>query len=351
MGADEHEQLVFANDPRTGLRAIIAIHSTALGPAIGGTRFFDYPSEDEALADALRLSHSMTYKSAISGLELGGGKAVIIGDPTKVKTEPLIRAFAAVVEGMGGTYITGQDIGTSAADVALIATETRWVLGLPESQQGSGDASQATVRGLIAAMRATAAHVWGDGGLAGKVVAVQGVGKVGSGLVRRLLGEGAEVVVADVDDEVLARVQRELGCEAVGAEAVFDVECDIFAPCALGGALNRETIPRLRCAAVVGSANNALATDDDALRLAERNIVFSPDFVVNAGALLNVAEELGGFDPARAAAVIDGIFDTLTAVLERAAQNGTTPYAAAIEMAEERLSAATERPGAKPMSR
>ena len=340
MRVNNHEELVFASDPQTGLETIIAIHSTALGPAVGGTRFFDYPTEDEALADVLRLSHSMTYKSAISGVELGGGKAVIIGDPERLKTESLIRAFAAVVDGLGGRYITGQDIGTTATDVAMIATETKWVLGLPESAQGSGDASQATALGLIAAMKATAAHVWNDDTLRGRVVAVQGLGKVGSRLVNCLLQEGSRVVVTDTTEKALASAPTGVNCEIVGIDEIFDVECDIFAPCALGGTLNQGTIQRLRCSAVVGSANNALATAEDDHRLAERNIVYAPDFVVNAGALLNVAEELKGYDADRAKDAIDGIYSTLTAVLGKAAQDNTTPHAAAIEIAEKRITSA-----------
>ncbi len=262
IGLDTHEEVLFGYDRVSGLRSIIAIHSTSLGPALGGTRFFAYPDEESALVDVLRLSKGMSYKSAAAGLDLGGGKAVIIGDPGEIKTERLLRAYGDVVDSLGGRYITAEDVGTTTADMAMIRRQTRWVAGLPLEDGGSGDPSPATARGVVAAMRAVADRLWGSVDLYGRTVAVQGVGKVGSDLVARLAGLGADIVVADVNPLATDSVAMEHRVKVVELDDIYEVECDIFAPCAMGGSLDADTIPRLSCAAVVGSANNQLAEVD-----------------------------------------------------------------------------------------
>jgi leucine dehydrogenase len=337
IGSDTHEEVLFGKDPVSGLQAIIAVHSTALGPALGGTRFFPYDNEHEALRDVLRLSKAMTYKAAAAGLDFGGGKAVIIGDPQKAKSERMLRAYGRLVDSLNGRYITAEDVGTTMSDLTLVAKETAWVSGLPEEFGGSGDPSPATARGVVAAMRAVAAHLWGSDDLAGRSVAVQGVGKVGMSLVQRLTAAGARTIVSDVDPTAVAAAVADHGAVAVGTDEIFAAECDIFAPCALGHALNDQTIPQLRCAAVVGSANNQLAAADAAERLAARDILYAPDFVVNAGGIINIAEEVNGYSPERAGRRLDGVADTVAAVLKAARERAVTPQQAAVDMADERI--------------
>jgi glutamate dehydrogenase/leucine dehydrogenase len=332
-----HEEVVFGSDPESGLQTIIAIHSTALGPALGGTRFYPYGSEAEALEDVLRLSQGMSMKAAAAGLDLGGGKAVIIGDHRKIKSERLWRAFGRVVDSLQGRYITAEDVGTDAQDMELIRRETRWVVGVPVEEGGSGDPSPATARGIMAGMRATSRFLWGDEDLSGKRIAVMGVGKVGTDLVRRLHENGAHLTVADVYPPSLERVRTEYGVDIVEPDELIDVECDIFSPCSLGALMNAETIPRLKTQAVVGPANNQLATPEDGDRLAERDILYVPDFVVNAGGLINVHEELRGYAVDKAAAHIDKIYDNTLRVLEKSRERGMTPVATAISLAEERI--------------
>ncbi|MCP4306552.1 MAG: Glu/Leu/Phe/Val dehydrogenase [bacterium] len=322
----------------SGLRAIIAIHSTALGPALGGTRFYPYASEDDALCDALRLAKGMTYKSAAAGLDLGGGKAVIIGDPSTIKTERLLRAFARVIDSLGGRYVTAEDVGTTTADMITIASETEWVTGLPLVHGGSGDPSPATARGVMGAMRAVAEYLWGSDDLSGKTVAVQGVGKVGASLVERLTKQGAKTIVADVNAAAVTEMVAHHGSVTVGVDEIFDVDCDIFAPCAMGGALSESTVDRLRCQAVVGSANNQMETEAQADQLVEQGILYAPDFVVNAGGIINIADEFQNYDWKRAITAIDQISDNVHQVLETARRRGIKPTTAAIEMAEERIS-------------
>ena len=337
IASDTHEEVLYGHDPVSGLKAIIAIHSTALGPALGGTRFFSYQSEDDALRDVLRLAKGMTYKSAAAGLDLGGGKAVIIGDPQSLRSERLFRSFGRLVDSLGGRYVTAEDVGTTTADMITIATETQWVTGLPEAHGGSGDPSPATARGVLAAMRAVSEHLWDTEDLSDRTVAIQGVGKVGSSLVERLTKAGAKTVVADVNETALRNVAAAHGSVVVGTDEIFDVECDIFAPCAMGGALNTETVTRLRCAAVVGSANNQLETEDQADQLADRGILYAPDFVANAGGIINIANEFSGYDWRRAATAIDRIHDNMTCVLATATTRGITPNVAAVEVAKERI--------------
>lgn len=337
IGADTHEEVHFGYDPVSGLRSIIAIHSTALGPALGGTRFFAYPDEHAALVDVLRLSKGMSYKSAAAGLDLGGGKAVIIGDPKAIKTERLLRAYGNVIETLGGRYITAEDVGTTTADMAMIRRQTRWVAGLPREEDGSGDPSPATARGVVASMRAVAERLWGSDDLSGRTIAVQGVGKVGADLVARLTGLGTNVVATDINQAALDAVAMDHGAKIVGLDDIYDVESDIFAPCALGASLNRQTIPRLRCAAVVGSANNQLAKEEDADRLVARGILYAPDFVVNSGGIIDVHYGLDGYRPDAAGAAIDRIKAAVSGILDRAERRGINPHLAAEEVAEERI--------------
>ncbi len=342
IGADDYEQVVFCHDRGTGLRAIVAIHSTRLGPALGGTRFYPYASEAEGLEDVLRLARGMTYKAAAAGLDLGGGKAVIFGDPARDKHEALMRAYGRYVDALGGRYLTAEDVGTTQDDMDLVRRETRFVTGVSRELGGSGDPSLATAYGVLWAMKAVARRLWGDTSLVGRHVAVAGVGKVGRALVAHLVEERARVTVADVTPAAVERAVGEAGAEAVGVEKIHAVECDIYSPCALGGALRAETIPELRCAAVVGSANNQLADGVASARLlAETGVLYAPDFVANAGGLINIAEELapGGYRPDRARTAVRRIFDTVTSVLEAAEVDGVTTAEAADRLAEHRIAA------------
>lgn len=334
---EEYEELAFFHDAATGLRCVVAIHSTLLGPALGGTRFYPYRTEDAALEDVIRLARGMTYKSAVAGLDLGGGKAVIIGDPARDKSESQLRAYGRFLEGLSGRYITAEDVGTTQADMDTIFKETGNVTGVSESLGGSGDPSAATAYGLWWAIQAVLEHLDGDVGLAGRHVVVSGVGKVGTALVRHLVEDRAVVTVADVDPAAVARVVRDFDVVAVDVDKAHTLSCDVFAPCALGGILNERTIPELGCRAVAGSANNQLATPADGARLADRGILYAPDFVVNAGGVINIAEELVGYHQQRAYANVRRIFDTLGAVLSEADRRGVTPVVAAEIRAEDRL--------------
>ena len=337
VNGDAYEQVVFCEDRPTGLRAIIAIHSTLLGPALGGTRFYPYDSEESALDDVLRLAAGMTYKSAAAGLDLGGGKAVILGDPTVAKTEALLRAFARFVASLGGRYITAEDVGTSQPDMDVIRRETRHVTGVSTSLGGSGDPSAATAFGLVHAMHAVARHLWGDGSLAGRHVVITGVGKVGYNLARHLVEERARVTVADVSEAAVERAVKDLAVEAVPVEVSHAVECDIWSPCALGRALNAATIPDLRCTAVCGSANNQLADPTSSDLLADAGVLYAPDYIVNAGGVINVAEELRGYNRERAYGNIRRIYDTTLQVLAAAETEGVATAVAADHLAERRI--------------
>lgn len=339
IGGDTHEEVLFGVDHVSGLRTIIAIHDTSLGPALGGTRFFPYRSEEEALVDVLRLAKGMTYKSAAAGLDLGGGKAVIIGDPATDKSERLLRAYGSVIDSLGGRYITAEDVGTTTDDMILIRRATEHVAGLPGAYGGSGDPSPATARGVLRAMEAVAAFLWGDRDLAGKTVAVQGIGKVGMSLVGRLREAGVETVVADVNPAACDHAVATYGSKAVDLDELYEVEADIFAPCALGATINERTIPMLRAAAVCGSANNQLAVPEDAGRLVARDIVYAPDFVANAGGVINIATERIGYSVERAREAVDRIYDNVSAVLDTAARERIDTHRAAERVAEERIRA------------
>jgi len=342
LSALGHEQVTFCHDKATGLRAIIGIYSTALGPALGGTRFYPYESEEAALADVLRLSRGMAYKNAVSGLDLGGGKAVIIGDPATDKNEAMLRAFGRFVESLGGRYVTACDVGTYVPDMDVIAKETRFATGRSEANGGAGDSSVLTAYGVFQGMCASAAHVWGNPSLAGKTVGIAGVGKVGRLLTALLLENGARVVVADVNSpavEALCEKHREI--DVVGD--VFELvrsELDVYAPCALGGALDDATVGALKARVVCGAANNQLVTEGPsgtAAALMARGITYAPDFLVNAGGVIQVSDELHGFDFARARARTTGIFDATASVLRVAADKGISPAEAADHLAEERM--------------
>ncbi len=337
------EQVAFCHHRPTGLKAIVAVHSTALGPALGGTRFRPYASEAHAVADVCRLARGMTYKHAVSGLDAGGGKAVILGDPRQVHSEALIRAYARFIDGLGGRYLTAEDVGTTQDDMDLIRTETRHVTGASESLGGSGDPSPATAWGVFCALGAVAERLF-DGELGGRKVVVSGVGKVGAGLVDHLVGAGVKVTVADVDAAAVAAVRtRHPEVEAVAAPEAHAVDCDVFSPCALGAVLSASTIPQLRCSAVCGSANNQLEEAADGTRLRRLGVLYAPDYVVNAGGVINIAEERhpsgAPYDRARAWDRVAGIAATLARVLDRAEADDIDPARAADRLAEERIAA------------
>jgi valine dehydrogenase (NAD+) len=334
-----HEQVVFCGDEASGLKAIIAIHSTALGPALGGTRFYPYASEAAAVADALRLSRAMSYKNSLAGLDLGGGKAVIIGDPRTDKTEALLRAYGRFVESLGGRYLTACDVGTYNADLDLVARETRFAHGRSEAYGGCGDSSVLTAYGVFQGMRAAAQHTWGAPSLAGRTVAVAGVGKVGSWLVGHLVDDGADVVVTDVDPAAVARLQERFpGVRSVtDTAALVRTPHDVYAPCALGGALDAATVAALPARIVCGGANNQLAAPEVAEQLRGRGILYAPDYLVNAGGVIQVEDERHGFSFERARTRATGIFDVALRVFEAADAAGVSPAVAADRLAEERM--------------
>jgi valine dehydrogenase (NAD+) len=336
---DSHEQVVLCHDRDSGLKAVIAIHSTALGPALGGTRFHPYASEEEAVQDALNLARGMSYKNALAGLDLGGGKAVIIGDPAKVKTEALLRAYGRFVQSLGGRYVTACDVGTYVADMDVVARECDYVTGRSPENGGAGDSSVLTAFGVFQAMRASAQHQWGVPSLAGRRVGVAGVGKVGHYLVRHLVEEGARVVVTDVREEAVQRVlAAHPGVEAVkDADALIRADLDVYAPCALGGALNEDTVPALTASIVCGGANNQLGHAGVEKDLADRGILYAPDYLVNAGGVIQVADEIQGFVFERAKAKAAKIFDTTLEIFERARADGVPPAVAADRLAERRM--------------
>ena len=339
-----HEQVVFCHDEPTGLRAIIAIHSTALGPALGGTRFYPYPDEQSAVKDALALSRSMTYKAAAAGLDLGGGKAVIIGDPRRLKTEALLRAYGRFVESLNGRYLTACDVGTVSEDMDVVARECRFVTGRTVAHGGAGDSSVLTAYGVFQGMRAAAQRSWGSPTLAGRTVGVAGVGKVGRHLVGHLVEDGADVVVTDVNPDAVAAVRiQHPGARSVDStEALVAGPLDVYAPCALGGSVDDDLVPALQAQVVCGAANNQLAHPGLEKALADRGVLFTPDYVANAGGLVQVADEAqhltsGGFRFDRAQAKAAGIFDTTLRVFRLADTEGVPPVVAADRLAERRM--------------
>jgi len=334
-----HEQVVFCQDHQSGLRAIIGIYSTALGPALGGTRFYPYASEDEALADVLRLSTAMAYKNALAGLDHGGGKAVIIGDPAQVKTEPLLRAYGRFIASLGGRYVTACDVGTYSEDMDIIARESAWVTGRTTANGGAGDSSVLTALGVMHGLRAAAEHAWGSSSLEGRTVGVEGVGKVGSKLVGHLTEAGADVVVCDVSAAATGRIRARYPQVRVVADApaLAAGELDVLAPCALGGTLTDQLVATLTARIVCGAANNQLAHHGVEKLLADRGILYAPDYVVNSGGVIQVADELAGFSFERARAATEQIYATTAKVLAIADADGVPPSAAADQLAERRM--------------
>ncbi|MGH3888600.1 MAG: Leu/Phe/Val dehydrogenase [Pseudonocardiaceae bacterium] len=335
----DHEQVVFCRDEPSGLRAIIAIHSTALGPALGGTRFHPYPSEEDALADVLDLSRAMSYKNALAGLDHGGAKAVILADPSRDKSEVLLRAYGRFVQSLGGRYITACDVGTYVEDMDVVARESEFVTGRSMAHGGAGDSSILTAFGVFQGMRAATEHVWGAPTLSGRRVGVAGVGKVGRLLVDHLLADGAEVVVADVSERAIEQIRAAHPEVAVApiTEALVGEPLDVYAPCALGSALDDPTVAALSAKIVCGGANNQLEHPGVEKLLDERGILYAPDYVVNSGGVIQVADEIEGFDFERAKARVARIFDTTREIFELAEQDGVPPAVAADHLAERRI--------------
>jgi valine dehydrogenase (NAD+) len=338
----EHEEVGGIWRRRSGLRAIVAIHSTALGPALGGTRFRPYPSVADGLADVLRLSKAMSYKAAMAGLELGGGKAVIIGDPSVLRSPQLWQDYAAFLDSFGGRYYTAEDVGTSQADMDELGRHTRFVTGRSVEAGGSGDPSPVTAFGVFRAMQAAARCLWGSDSLAGRRIAISGVGKVGGTLAELAAGDGAKLVVTDVDESAVRRIVEATGASVADPGEIHRTPCDVYAPCALGGALNDETVPELACEVVVGAANNQLARPELAEALRARGIAYVPDYVANAGGIINIAYERDrSYDPDAARAHVARIYDTVVALFDEASRTGATLEAIADQTAERRIAAAS----------
>ncbi|MBP1933550.1 Glu/Leu/Phe/Val dehydrogenase dimerization domain-containing protein [Ammoniphilus resinae] len=335
---DNYEQILFCQDKNTGLKAIIAIHDTTLGPALGGTRMWPYASEQEAIVDALRLAKGMTYKSAAAGLNLGGGKAVIIGDPRK-KTEELLRAYGRFIRSLNGRYITAEDVGTTVEDMDIIRQETKFVTGVSPAFGSSGNPAPVTAFGVYQGMKAAVQAAFGSDGLKDKTIAVQGVGNVAYQLCRYLHEEGAKLIVTDINPDNLGRAVNEFGATAVGVEEIYGADCDVFSPCALGAIINDQTIPKLKAKVVAGSANNQLREPRHGEMLEERGIFYAPDYVINAGGVMNVADELQGYNKERALKKVATIYDNIQKVFEIAAEEGIPSYLAADRLAEKRIEA------------
>ena len=345
-----HEQVVFCHDAESGLDSIIAIHDTTLGPALGGTRMWPYRSSDEALIDVLRLSEGMTYKAAVAGLELGGGKAVIIGDSKRDKTPELLRAHGRFVDSLGGRYITAEDVGIGVEDMEYVYEETKHVTGIRSSPHGSGDPSPVTAYGVYNGIKASCLRKLGSDELTGVSVAVQGAGHVGYYLCENLAGEGAKISICDIDDERVRKVVADFGATPVEPDEIYDVECDVFAPCALGAVINDGTVRRLRCRVVAGGANNQLAEDRHGDALDAKGILYAPDYVINAGGLINVYGEIVGYGIETAKEKARGIYETLLSIYDIAADEGIPTYRAADRLARERIRQAKERKTAQPVA-
>ena len=335
-----HEQVVFSSDPVTGLKAIIAIHDTTLGPALGGCRMWNYKNESDALKDVLRLSRGMTYKAAVAGLGLGGGKAVIIGDSKTMKNEYLFRSFGRFVEGLGGRYITAEDVGTCVTDMEWVREETKYVTGISRALGGGGDPSPVTALGTFTGMKACVKKVFGSDSLKDRKISIQGIGHVGTYLVELLHKEGAKLYISDIDEEKLKSVAKKYACEVVNNDNIYELEVDIFAPCAMGGIINDETIPKLKCAIIAGAANNQLEKEKKhGKALFDKGILYAPDYVINAGGIINIYNELQGYNREKAMSQTENIYQILTEVLDYAEKEGVpTPVASKI-YAEKRIEA------------
>ncbi len=333
-----HEQVVYCHDSETGLKAIIAIHNTVLGPALGGTRMWNYETEEQALMDVLRLSRGMTYKAAVTGLNLGGGKAVIIGDSRTDKSEAMFRRFGKFIDSLNGKYITAEDVGTSTKDMEWINMETEHVTGIPRAMGGGGDPSPVTAHGVYMGMKASAKHAWGSDVLKGKKILVQGVGHVGENLVKYVSAENADVYITDINEKQLKKVSDLYGAKVVTDTDIYGMDVDIYAPCALGATLNDDTIRSLKCVIVAGAANNQLADEKvHGEMLMEKGIIYAPDFVINAGGLINVYSELIGYNRELAMSQTDKIYDATLDILRKSSDDRIPTYLAANRMAEKRI--------------
>lgn len=333
-----HQKVVFCSDADTGLRAIIAVHDTTLGPALGGTRMWAYKTEAEALNDVLRLSRGMTYKAAITGLNLGGGKAVIIGDNRKDKSEALMRRYGRFINNLNGSFITAEDVGTTPKDMEYIRMETKYVTGVPESLGGSGDPSPVTAKGVFMGIKACVKELFGTDKLAGKSVAVQGIGNVGESLVHLLREENAKVYISDINEERLSYVSSKYGAEVVLNTDIYDLDVDIYAPCALGATLNSNTIDKLKCSIIAGAANNQLADETIHGRLLlEKGILYAPDYLINAGGLINCYSEIAGFSKKRTMQLAENIYEATRSVLKKSKSENIPTNEAANKIAEKRI--------------
>ncbi|HLT32560.1 MAG TPA: Glu/Leu/Phe/Val dehydrogenase [Aquaticitalea sp.] len=336
---DDHEQIVFCNDKDTGLRAIIGIHNTVLGPALGGTRMWNYNNEWEALNDVLRLSRGMTFKSAITGLNLGGGKAVIIGDAKTQKTPELMRKFGEFVHSLSGKYITAEDVGMTTEDMDTVREVTPYVTGISESKGGAGNPSPITAYGVFMGMKAAAKFKFGSDVLEGKTIFVQGIGHVGEVLVEHLVNEGAKVTISDINQERLESVRSKYDVTIYGGKDLYSEPMDIYAPCALGATINDQTIDKLKAKVIAGAANNQLAENKHGMMLQDKGIVYAPDFLINAGGIINVYAELENYDKQEIIRKTENIYHTTIEILERAKQNNVTTNMAAVSVAKERIEA------------
>lgn len=333
-----HQKVVFCSDPDSGLRAIIAIHDTTLGPALGGTRMWAYKSENDALNDVLRLSKSMTYKSSITGLNLGGGKAVIIGDSHKDKSEALLRKFGRFIKNLNGEFITAEDVGTNPRDMEYIRMETQHVMGVPESIGGSGDPGPIAALGVYMGIKACVKERYGNDHLTGRTIIVQGIGHVGENLVKLLRDENAKVYASDINEDKLMRIAKKYGAEAIANNSIFDINADIYAPCALGATINKETINKLKCSIIAGSANNQLEDEkSNGQMLLEKGILFAPDYVINAGGLINCYSELMGFSKKRTLQLTENIYEATINVLKLSFAENISTIEAANKIAETRI--------------
>jgi leucine dehydrogenase len=337
-----HEQVVFCHDQKTGLKAIVGIHNTVLGPALGGTRIWPYATEAEALTDVLRLSRGMTYKSSIAGIDLGGGKAVIIGNSAdKAHDEAYWRRYGQFIESIGGRYITAEDVGTTPAIIEMVAKETKHVAGKPLEMGGSGDPSPVTAKTVYLGMKASAKAVWGNDSLSGRKVGLQGAGHVGQFLIDFLMEEGAEIVISDINQANIKMVtDRHNAVTVVGPEEIYDIEMDVYAPCALGATINDNTIDRLKCAIVAGAANNQLANEVEHGRgLMERGILYAPDFLINCGGVINCDAEVKGYSREKAMEIAEQVYDKTLQIIRKAQDEQITTHAAAMRVAQERIDA------------
>ncbi|UCC39282.1 MAG: Glu/Leu/Phe/Val dehydrogenase [Candidatus Aminicenantes bacterium] len=338
LGKYNYQQVVFCNDNSTGLKAIIAIHDTTLGPALGGVRMWPFPSEEAALEDVLRLARGMTYKASISGVNLGGGKSVVIGDPNTQKTEALLRAMGRFINSLGGKYIAGQDIGTDSHDMAVIVHETPFVSCVHQKAGGPGDPSFATAFGVKAGMQALLKESLGSDSLSDRRIAIQGVGNVGYFVAKYCHEEGAKIIASDVSEEALKRAKDEFDAEIVDPDNIYEVDCDIFSPCAFGAVVNDETISMFKCKGIAGSANNVLAEDRHGIALQERGILYGPDYLVNSGGLIRCEEEvLGEVLKDRVLEKVSRIYDQTLQVIQKAKEGGISTAKAADRLAEERI--------------